>query len=440
MKKSFASRPPALSGFSQARLADLEKTYEKLFERIRSAETVLRCFAPEGFEEAAVEDRLRLLIRQYPEPSQRPPLFGVPVGVKEIFRVERARIRCGSLLPPDMFEGPEAACVTMLKNAGAVVMGLTATAEFAYFEPPATVNPHDIARTPGGSSSGSAAGVAAGFFPLALGTQTVGSVIRPAAYCGVTGFKPTQGRIPADGLVFFSRSADQVGFFCTEPSEVDSVMAAAFSEWLREEDPKRVRLGVPSGPYLNQAEDGALKSFHNVLEQLQEKSSAGGPEVEVVETPCLEDILEIAERHADLISAEVGREHEETGLFPRYEPLYRPRTAAMVRGGLEVPATRIQQSLSSMAELRGRLAGLMDEHGLNAMAAPAARGEAPEGIGSTGSPVMNMPWTHAGMPVISIPMGNGPAGLPLGLQLAGRPGRDEQLTAVARVLYSLISS
>lgn len=437
MDESFIAAPPEPAVFARAKGPELESLYEELFARIEHSEPALRCFATGSPDRQRIMGRVRELVREHPDPANRPPLFGAPVGVKDIFRVRDRAPGCGSLLPPDLFQGPQAACVSALEAAGAVVMGLTATAEFAYFEPAATRNPHDTGRTPGGSSSGSAAGVAAGYFPLALGTQTVGSIIRPAAFCGVVGFKPTRGRIPADGLVFFSRSVDQVGFFCREPAVCDTIMSAAFPEWEHKPEPKRLRLGLPVGPYLDQAEKLAVARLRERLAELAAKAAGPGTVLEVLRTPCLEDVAEIAARHEDLISAEVGREHENAGWFPRFGPLYRPRTARIIRDGLRVGRTRIEEARRSMDELRGRLHALMDDKGLDAFVCPGAPGEAPQGIGSTGSPAMSLPWTHAGMPAINLPAGTGPGGAPLGLQLVGRASEDERLISAARLLHGL---
>ncbi|RLT42027.1 MAG: amidase, partial [Chloroflexi bacterium] len=182
-------------------------------DRIDRADPQVRAFIPEQRRRARLVEEAVDLIGLYPDAADRPPLFGVLVGVKDIFRVDGFLTQAGSELPSGLFEGDEAAVVTRLRAAGALIAGKTVTTEFAYFQPGPTRNPHNLNHTPGGSSSGSAAGVAAGFFPLALGTQTIGSTIRPAAFCGVVGFKPSYDRIPTAGLLYFSQSLDHVGLF-----------------------------------------------------------------------------------------------------------------------------------------------------------------------------------------------------------------------------------
>ncbi|EPR37260.1 Amidase [Desulfovibrio sp. X2] len=430
VRPPLVAAPPALERFVRADRAELLSLLDKLFERIRGLDHVLHVFEPGSPVREKVMAQARALLDRFPDPDVRPPLFGVPVGVKDIFRQQGEAIRCGSLLPPDVFFGPEAEAVTRLRQAGAIIMGRTATTELAYFEPAATCNPHDPERTPGGSSSGSAAGVAAGFFPLALGTQTAGSVIRPASYCGIAGFKPSFGRLPAEGVVYFARSLDQVGIFCATAAEAARAMAALDPEWRPVPAPRKLRLGLPVGPYLEQA---AVACLGRLLAELARDSGRSGgrglPAVpfEVVEVPCLEDIAEITVRHETLMAGEVAR--EQAACFTRYQRLYRPRTAAIIERGLCVSEAEMERSRASCRELRERLHGLMDEHGIDAFVCPATLGEADMGLSSTGSPAMNLPWSHAGLPALTVPLTEGPSGLPLGLQVVGRFGADEALLA-----------
>ena len=224
--------------------------YAALFARIDDSETTLRIFEDRTPDMERVFGDVHELFRRYPKNSDRPPLFCVPMGIKGIFRTRGERIRAGSLLPPALFEGEEARAVTALREAGAIVMGITATAEFAFAEPGPTCNPRNTAHTPGGSSRGSAAGIAAGFFPLSLGTQTIGSVIRPASYCGVTGFKPSHNLLSTEGLLYFSRSVDHVGLFCATPAEIEDCLKGIVPKYKCSPPPTKIRLGVPCGPYL----------------------------------------------------------------------------------------------------------------------------------------------------------------------------------------------
>ena len=384
----------------------------------RSVDPILHVLA-DAIDTDSIDDQIETLFSRFPDPSRWPPLFGVPVGIKDIFRIDGAPIRCGSLLPPVLFEGPEAACVSRLREAGAIIFAQTATTEFAYFEAAATRNPHNLAHTPGGSSSGSAAGVAAGFFPLALGTQTVGSIVRPASFCGVVGMKPSLGKIPTAGVVYFSPTVDHVGFFCRRVADIHQVMVAFDPGWSKGVVPERLRLGVPVGNYLDQAPGETLGWFESVVRGLE----ADG--VEAVRVPCLDDISEIAARHRDLIAAEFAQEQE--GWFRDFAHLYRPATRNIILKGQGISRERLAETRESCLALRRELGAAMDESGLDLWICPSTLGEAPVGLGGTGSPAMNLPWTHAGLPVISLPCGKGRGGLPLGLQCIGRFGADARL-------------
>src|SRR5690606_16531226 len=184
---------------------------EQMCRRIDHIDPEVKAMLPESDRLHRLRAEAALLREQSQTPDDYPPLFGALVGVKDVFHVDGFVTRAGSEVPPELFAGPEAAVVRLLREAGALIAGKTVTTEFAYMEPGPTRNPHNLEHTPGGSSSGSAAAVAAGMVNLAVGTQTIGSVIRPAAYCGIVGFKPTLNRIPTEGLVYFSPTIDHVG-------------------------------------------------------------------------------------------------------------------------------------------------------------------------------------------------------------------------------------
>ncbi len=369
----------------------------------------------------------------YPEPSRRPPLYGVPIGVKDIIRVDGFETRAGSRLSPDLFAGDEAACVTTLRNLGALVLGKTVTTEFAYFEPGPTRNPHHLEHTPGGSSSGSAAAVATGFCPLALGTQTVGSTIRPAAFCGVLGFKPSYGRIPMDGIIPFSRSVDHVGLFTRDVEGMRLAASLLCHDWNENgsTSPPPV-LGVPEGPCLRKASPEAADVFSRQLEKLE----AAGLVVQHVEM--LHDVEEVAARHKRLIACEMSKVHEPW--FVEHEDLYRPRTIELLREGRGVGAEEWAMAQAGCTRLRMEVETQMKQAGVNVWVCPSAVGPAPKGLGSTGDPAMNLPWTHAGLPAISLPLGWSASGLPLGLQCVGAHGTDEQLLAWAGMFTAALTS
>lgn len=386
-------------------------------ERIDEIDPVLEVFVPE-------DGRRERLLRQAADlaewdPDRELPLHGALVGVKDVIRVNGLPTRAGSELPPELLAGPQAAVVDRLRGAGALIAGKTVTAELAYLEPGPTRNPHDPSRTPGGSSSGSAAGVAAGLFHLALGTQTVGSTIRPAAYCGIVGFKPTFGRIPTEGLVAVSASLDTVGLFAQDVSGVRLAASVCCDDWRTDLEPLPPALGVPEGPYLGRAEPGAAEAFEASMERLAE---AG---YRIRRVPALADVDDVADRHLRLMHGEMARVHD--GWFTEHRAAYRPRTAEAILFGRGVGDEELRRLRPHRRALADRLRGLAEDWGVDVWVSPAATGPAPEGLASTGDSAMNLPWTFAGTPVVTLPAGTSPGGLPLGLQCAAARGRDEEL-------------
>ncbi|PID56272.1 amidase [candidate division KSB3 bacterium] len=399
---------------------DLFEYINALCDRIETHEPDIKALIPEEQRRERLLREALLLQAQYPDPATRPPLYGITVGVKDIFHVNGFPTKAGSLLPEELFEGPEASCVSRLKQAGALIAGKTVTTEFAYFEPGPTRNPHNPKHTPGGSSSGSAAGVASGFFPLSFGTQTIGSVIRPAAFCGIVGFKPTFNRIPTDGLLIFSKSADHVGLFTQDIEGMELAASLLCRQW------RPVRachilpvLGVPEGRYLVQATDLALIAFENQIALLEQAGYC------VKRIAMFEDIDVINARHRLMTAAEAAQEHE--AWFQAHHKLYRPRTAEVILKGRKVSPEQLWEARQGCAQLRHYLSEQRCHYGVDIWISPAATGEAPIGLEATGDPIMNLPWTHAGLPVITVPAGFTKNRLPLGLQCAADVYQDEKL-------------
>jgi len=402
---------------------------EGTLERLADVDPDLRAMVPEPRREDRLGATAAGLEASYPDPEHRPPLYGVPVGVKDIFHVSELPTRGGSDLPPGELAGPQADVVTTLRDAGALVLGKTHTTEFAYMEPGPTRNPHDLGHTPGGSSSGSAAAVAAGLCPLALGTQTVGSVIRPAAFCGIVGFKPSFGRIDRGGLLIVSESADHVGLFTQDLAGMELAASVCVDDWDAGVSTDRPVLGVPDGAYLDQASEAGRAGFERAVQTL---ADAG---FEVRYESAFEDIDAVNDRHRALVSAEMALSHHEW--FERYEDRYAASTAGTIRDGQGTDAGTLAAGRAGQRRLRADLADRMAEAGVDAWVCPAAPGPAPEGIDDTGDPVMNAPWTHAGVPAVSLPAGRA-NGLPLGLQVVGRFGADERLLAHAAHLAAAL--
>ncbi len=398
---------------------DLQMHINTACDRLEAVDREIEAFLPEPGRRERLLAEADKLLKAYPDSSRRPLLFGILIGVKDIFQVEGMPTRAGSKLDPAELAGPEAECVRLLRQAGALVLGKTMTTEFAYFEPGPTRNPHHLAHTPGGSSSGSAAAVAAGLSPLTLGSQTIGSVNRPAAFCGVLGFKPSYNRISTAGILHFSRSADHVGFF-TQDLEGMTLAAKELCRGWREINVNyKPVLGVPRGRYLDQTTMEGLNAFEEQLLRLSE----GG--YRIIEISALDDLDQINLWHRKLIAAEMAEEHSR--LYRSHGDLYRPKTVEIIEEGLMVSEQDLKEARQRQKELRERLETAMRSAGIDLWVSPAAPGPAPEGLSSTGNPVMNLPWTNSGLPSISIPSGRNEKGLPFGLQLAAPFMGDELL-------------
>ncbi len=407
---------------------DLYEYIHTTCDRIDTVDPEIQALLPESNRRERLLRDARELENRFPVAEKRPLLYGILLGVKDIFRVNGFPTQAGSQLPAEEFSGPEAACVTRLKQAGALVLGKTVTTEFAYFEPGPTRNPHNTAHTPGGSSSGSAAAIAAGFCQLALGTQTIGSVIRPAAFCGILGFKPSFDRIPTAGLIFFSRSADHVGFFAQDIAGLQLAASVLCDNWQEQivvsAEPGLPVLGIPVGPYLQLTSEEGLDAFEAHAIRLQQRGYT------VKRIDAFEDIERINHRHRRLTAAEAAQEH--TKWFERYQHVYRPKTKEVILTGQTIPPDEIAACRTGQRQLRQQLAQLQEEHGIDAWLSPSALGAAPVGLSSTGNPNMNLPWTHAGLPSITIPSGISQQGLPLGLQIVGGFMQDEYLLEITQ--------
>ncbi|WBP87728.1 amidase [Kitasatospora cathayae] len=410
----------------------LSEHVDRFCARVERVDPLLHAFVAEPGRHDRLRARARELAVRYPEPTGRPPLYGVAVGVKDIVHVDGLPTHAGSALPPGVLAGPQAVVVDRLLAAGALVGGKTVTAEFAASAPGPTRNPHHPGHTPGGSSSGSAAAVAAGLVPLAIGTQTVGSVIRPAAYCGVVGFRPTYGRIPVSGVIPNAPSLDTLGVFTADLA--GAVLAASLlcDDWRgvgegvdTGADPEPV-LGVPEGPYLERAEPLALRAFE---ERLVRFERAG---LTVRRVPLFPDFAEVTRQLQTVNRFELARSHADW--FARFGGLYRPETVASIRAGQGVAAEDRAAALGFRERLGEWVAGAAAAAGVDLWLAPSAPGGAPEGLHSTGDAVMSLPWSYLGLPALSLPAGRTPDGLPLGLQVVGAAGGDERLLAQAAVL------
>lgn len=399
-------------------------------ERIEAREPTLHALLPEPDREARLLADAQSLIDRYPDANARPPLFGLLVGVKELFHVEGLVTRAGSNLPPALFAGPEAGVVSVLKAQGALVLGQTVATEFAFADPGPTRNPQNPEHTPGGSSSGSAAAVAAGYCPLALGTQTIGSIGRPASYCGVIGYKPSRGRISTAGCVPFSASADHVGFFAPDLTAVECIAPCCCIDWASERvgKPRAMpeKIGVVAGRYLEQAEPEMRAAYNQYIERLSDTG------IEMVFVDLFSDWDDLVEIHYDLIAAEMAAFH--APWFDAQRAMYRPGSVELIERGRQVSVERLAAARAGQALLRNRIDRMMAEEQIQLWFTPSATGPAPEGIDYTGNPRMNLPWSYTGLPTISVPFDTSPAGLPLGAQWVGPWYGDEEMVALVQAL------
>lgn len=388
---------------------------------------VLACISEENRFQRLHEDAETLAL-SYPDPNRRPALFGALVGVKDIFHIEGFTTHAGSRLPSEILQGKEAESVTRLKNAGALILGKTVTTEFAYFTPGPTCNPHHLEHTPGGSSSGSAAAVAAGFCHIALGTQTIGSMIRPAAFCGVVGFKPTYERIAREGVIPLSPTFDHIGFFTTDVATAKQVARVLVRDWKLDTPTQKPIIGIPEGPYLACASDYALACFNDLCQSL---TDAG---YELRRVRVMDDFQEIRNRHDAIMSYDASQVHKDW--FDKYETLYSAKFSDLIKRGRSV--SNLQSLLSARDGLRVSITQAMEENQIDIWVCPPAVGPAPKGLDSTGDPVMCLPWTQIGFPAVNIPTTKNEAGLPMGLQLVGKWDSDESLLAWAEDIEKVV--
>ena len=352
------------------------------------------------------------------EPSG--PLHGVPFAVKDIIDTDFAPTGWGTPIHAGHRPPRNAACVALLMAAGAVPVGKTVTTEFAYFAPGPTANPAAPGHTPGGSSSGSAAAVADGMVPLALGTQTAASVIRPAAYCGVPGYKSSHGDLPLEGVMGFAPSLDSLGLMARDVADialVRAVLAGAGAAPLPDFEETSPRVALMRGPHWS---EGSMEMRETVL-RATERLAAAGATVSELATPPI--FAELAEAHRTVMAFEAARTraHEAT----RHADALGPAFSELIASGWGTPRA---DYLSALA-LRDRAARLLTPMFLDcdAILAPAAPGPPPEGLEATGDPLFSRAWTLLQLPALAVPAGPGPQAV----QLIGPKGGDDRLIAAA---------
>jgi len=414
-----------------------EELVQACLERIRQVEPTVQAWTFLDEEHALAQARAADGRRRSGVPIGS--LNGVPVGIKDIIDTGDMPTENGCALHAGRTPREDARVVSMLRGAGAVILGKTVTTECAYFSPGKTRNPWNPEHTPGGSSSGSAAAVAAQMVPLALGTQTNGSVIRPAAFCGVYGFKPTHGLIPRTGILSLSRALDHVGVFARtledlallgeslagyDAGDPDSRPRAtpALGKTLGEEPPIPPTAAFLKTPHWERASEDMKDGFAELIGAL-------GDRVEEIELP-----IEAGDAwtwQKTIMEAEMAASFEREWLQGRDR--LSPELRALIERGREVRAVDYQRALRGAARLAESFDELFTER-YDAILTPAAPGSAPKGLASTGDPAFCTLWSLTGMPAVTLPMLQDAAGLPIGVQLVGRRHFDGRLLRTARWL------
>lgn len=366
------------------------------------------------------------------------PLHGVPIGIKDIFDTGDMPTELGSPLWAGRTPRQDAAAVARLRAAGAIIMGKTVTTEYAYRRPGPTTNPHDRARTPGGSSSGSAAAVAALMVPAAIGSQTNGSMIRPAAFCGVVGLKPTHGLVPRSGALLLSRTLDHVGVFARTVE--DAALVAETLVGFDEEDPDTRPVARPPLTAVAASEPPLPPRLAFVRSPVWERAEpimrealgelVGALGDAVVEVELGERFARALEMHRTIMEVEMAhnlrRDYDRGG-----EQLSRPLREIIERGRGRA-AVDYTAAIEGIRALNAGLDPTFDE--FDALLTPAAPGEAPIGLEFTGDASFCTIWTYLGTPAVTLPLLQSPAGMPLGVQLVGRRDGDARLLRTARWL------
>lgn len=419
-----------------------EQLTEGCLARVREVDGEVQAWAYLDPEHALKRARERDAERSEGKPVG--PLHGIPVGIKDIFDTDDMPTEDGSVLHAGRTPRDDATAVAMLRAAGAVILGKTVTTEFATYTAGKTRNPHDPAHTPGGSSSGSAAAVASGMVPCALGSQTNGSVIRPASFCGVYGYKPTHGWIPRGGVLTLSRSLDHVGVFARTIDDVALVAEQLVGRDTRDPD-TRVRARVPfvatvaeeppfppllafmKGPAWDRAEEETKEAFAELVTALGDR---------VVEIDLPDSARLALEWHRTIMEAEMAANLDREWEKGRDRLSQSLRT--QLGRGREITALDYQRARARIPLLNEGFDEIFER--CDAIMTPAAAGTAPRGLETTGDPAFCTLWTLCGMPAISLPLMRGENGLPLGVQLVGRRDGDARLLRTARWLATMASS
>ncbi|MBI4337881.1 MAG: amidase [Chloroflexi bacterium] len=409
---------------------------EALLARIEALEPRLKAWVTVASREALAGARRRE--SQARSGTVLGPLHGVPIGVKDIISTRGLRTTMGSPLYANHVPTFDATLVRRLKRAGAIVLGKTVTVQFAAGDPPPTLNPWDAARTPGGSSTGSAVAVAARMVPGAIGTQTGGSVLRPAAYNGVVGLKPSYGRISRHGVYPYAWSLDTVGTLTRTVEDTALLLSVLAGHDPRDSSSLRVpvpdylkalngtmrapRIGLVRGFFL----ETSTQEVQAHVEEAAARLAQQGARVQEVKLP--PSFAAVSEAQRAIMNAELATYHRPQLLA--HADAYAPKVRAAVESGFLVPAVSYIQGQQARRRFQQEMEALLAQ--VEVLLMPTEPGPAPRDLTTTGGPAFQRPWTFAGTPALSLPSGLGREGMPLGLQLVSGFLQEERLLAAAR--------
>lgn len=421
-----------------AKIRDGELTSEELvqscLERIKEYEDSIGAWIHLDKEHALAQARAAHEYRQSGTPLG--PLHGLPVGVKDIFDTADMPTENGSVLHKGRTPAKDSTVVALLRAAGAIIMGKTVSTEFAFYSPGKTKNPHDTTRTPGGSSSGSAASVASFMVPLAVGSQTNGSVIRPASFCGVYGYKPTHGLISRHRVLKLSRQLDTMGVFArtledlaligeslmvfdSHDPDMQRLAAPRIREIMAEEPPMAPRIAFVRSPVWEKAEDTTKDAFRELCEHL-------GEHVDIVDLPAVFD-----EAHGDQgVIMATDMAHNLSRDYDKGKDGMSPVLQELIERGRAEKAVDYCRAVERIADYNAVIDKILTDY--DVILTPSAPGEAPVGLDATGDPTFCTIWTLLGVPAVTLPILQGPAGMPIGAQLVSGRRDDARLFRNAR--------
>ena len=416
-----------------------EELVKSYIEQIKKKEKDVEAW--EFFDEEFVLSQAKKLDSLH-QSGKHGDLHGIPVGIKDIFDTEDMPTTDGTEIHKKNPSLSDCTVVSKLKQAGAIIMGKTVTCELAYYSPGKTKNPHDLSRTPGGSSSGSAAAVASHMVPLAIGSQTNGSVIRPASYCGVIGYKPTKGLISRHLVLQISRALDQVGIFSNSIED-----AALISEQIighdkqdpdtslnprpkllaasRQKPPMEPLLAYIKLPFMDKLDEDVMEGFNEVKDELK-------GQINEIELPAGFD--GIPDWHKIIMESDMARSFSEE--YKKSKNKLSDKIVEAIERGMKYSSVEYNEAFSKIEVANTYFKQFF--HDYDAILTPSACGEAPKGLKSTGNPIFCTIWTYCGMPSISLPLLQGKNGLPVGVQLVSSLYDDERLFRNASWLTSKI--